>query len=678
MKKFSHEILSVVLELILILLPFGNFSILRAESFKDVECGILAKISKEEFAGLYIPKNTSVNRIRAADFLKGRTHSGAIEAAIASSKLSGTFTVIVLDSQDWIIDRAILLPSNTELVISGCKLKLADGVFDNIIRVAGIKPNPQDPNGSCLSLEPVENIKITGLNGAIIEGADNPYTAANPKTGVVEKWVGDFFGWRTVGILISMTQHYEISGFTMQKTHCWAISQDWGCKYGYLHDIVFDTHVKNGDGIDFRNGCSYCLVENISGTTSDDTVACTALSSSVASVNSKYIWPMQSMGYACKDAGADADIHDIVIRNIRTSGKCHGVICLATSPTVYNIAIEDVCEETTSAREACVKIYTGYGTGYKKGNLRNIVVNNVVSRGAKYAVMVKAGVKDVWFNNIRQLKNDAPVYCFSGESENLRITNSETPATGGMFKTATCGGSYPRHLQGICVDDKGSIYWSFTDVLVKTDYDGHIMKNISVASHHGDLCYRDGKVYVAVNLRKFNNPSGTAADSWVYVYNADDLSEISRHKVPEAIYGAGGIACQGKSFMVVGGLPTGVEENYAYEYDPDFKFVKQHVIKSGYTLLGIQTVARSNGHWWFGCYGKPKVLLKTDEKFNLVGKYTFDCSLGIVGLSDGSFLVARGVTLADKKRSGILFPAVADNEKGLISRDPGFHIPISK
>ena len=396
-----------------------NAASVAGESGIDVESGALAKLSTADFVRRYIPNHSSAKRIRAVDFIKGRTHSEAIESAIASARHSGSSAVIVLDTQDWIIDRAILLPSNTELEINACKLKLADGVFDNIVRVEGIKPNPQDPNGVCLTVEPVENIKITGLHGAIIEGANLPHTAANPQTGIVEKWVGDFFGWRTVGLLIAATQHYEISGFAMQKTHGWAISQEWGCKYGYLHDIVFDTHVKNGDGIDFRNGCSDCLVENISGTTSDDSVACTALDSSVAAANPNYIWPMQALGYAHNSS--DADTHDIVIRNIRTSGSHHGVICLATSPKVYNISIENVVEESASTREACVKIYTGYGRNYTKGNLRNIVVDHVVSLGAKSAVMVRADVKDVLFHNITQLNKDGAVHSFSGNSENLRI-----------------------------------------------------------------------------------------------------------------------------------------------------------------------------------------------------------------------------------------------------------------
>ncbi len=379
---------------------------------------------------------------------------------------------------------------------------------------------------------------------------------------------------------------------------------------------------------------------------------------------------MQAMGKDYR-SGADADIHDIVIKNINTTGRHHGVICLATSPKVCNIMVENVREEIPSSREACVKIYTGYGTGYEKGNLRNIVVNNVVSLGAKYAVMVKAGVRNVLFKNIRQMRKDGTVYSFAGESENLRIESSDSPQAD-MFKTVTCEGSYAKHLQGICLDGKGSIFWSFTDVLVKTDGDGRVQKKVPVASHHGDLCYRDGRIYVAVNLGKFNVAGGTAADSWVYVYDADDLSVIVRHKLPEVIYGAGGMAYRDRNFMVVGGLPKGVEENYVYEYDPDFRFVEKHIINSGYTLMGIQTVTFSGGQWWFGCYGKPKVLLKTDEHFKLTGKYTFDCSLGITGLPDGNLLVARGLKLPDKKLSGRIFMARPDQENGLIPCDPAF------
>jgi len=135
------------------------------------------------------------------------------------------------------------------------------------------------------------------------------------------------------------------------------------------------------------------------------------------------------------------------------------------------------------------------------------------------------------------------------------------PATAGdgLFKNITCEGTYSKHLQGICTDDKDSIFWCFTDVLVKTDQEGRVVKKIPVASHHGDLCHHDGKVYVAVNLGQFNSPDGKA-NSWVYVYRAADLSEVARHRTPEVIYGAGGMAYHDRRFIVIGGLPIGVEE----------------------------------------------------------------------------------------------------------------------
>jgi len=399
----------------------GAASVGRPSAASEGVCaGELADLSSAEFAGRCIPEHAPCSSVRAADFLPGRTASEAIEAAIAAAQDSGAPATIVLDAQDWLIDRAVLLPSRTELVIDGCTLKLADGVFDNVIRPAGIRPDPANPYGVCSAVEPTEDIRITGRNGAVIEGADRPYTAANPKTGVVEPWLGDYFGWRTVGIQLSRVTRYEVSGFTMRKTHCWAISQEQ-CSHGYLHDIVFDTAVKNGDGIDFRNGCSFCLVDSITGTTSDDTVACTALNGTYVTPESKYVYPMQPMGLEFE--GDAADIHDIAIRNIRTGGKHHAVICLATSPEVYNIAIEGVIEEAPSERESCVRIYTGYGSGYRKGNLSNISVSNVVSSGARYAVIVKADVRDVRLTGIRQLNPAGATHLFEGESENLEISD---------------------------------------------------------------------------------------------------------------------------------------------------------------------------------------------------------------------------------------------------------------
>lgn len=245
----------------------------------------------------------------------------------------------------------------------------------------------------------------------------------------------------------------------------------------------------------------------------------------------------------------------------------------------------------------------------------------------------------------------------------LAFAGDDVPAT--PFRPVDCPGVYKQHLQGICTNDRDAIYWSFTTELVKTDASGALLKKIPVGSHHGDLCHHDGKIYVAVNFGKFNDPAGNA-DSWVYVYDAADLSLVAKHKTPEVIHGAGGIAYHDGRFIVVGGLPLGVKENYLYEYDDDLRFVKKHVVDSGYTRLGIQTVTFWDGHWWCGCYGTE--LLKLDEAFRMVGKYDFDCAVGVAGIAQGTFLIARGPCSKETGCVGKVLVAGADADHGMVIR----------
>lgn len=250
---------------------------------------------------------------------------------------------------------------------------------------------------------------------------------------------------------------------------------------------------------------------------------------------------------------------------------------------------------------------------------------------------------------------------------------NEGGAPGADFSPVTCEGSYQHHLQGVCTDGKDAIYWCFTTKLVKTDRSGKRVKEVEVANHHGDPCYQEGRVYVAVNLGKFNDPQGNA-DSWVYVYDGSDLELLTKHKTPEVFYGAGGISFHDGKFQVVGGLPDDVAENYVYEYDTDFTFIKKHTLASEHTNLGIQTATFADGAWWFGCYGRPALesaastppaLLRANVPMKRVERFVFDCSLGIMPAGDGKFLVARGGRTKDNRHTGRLVPATDDKELGL-------------
>jgi hypothetical protein len=222
-----------------------------------------------------------------------------------------------------------------------------------------------------------------------------------------------------------------------------------------------------------------------------------------------------------------------------------------------------------------------------------------------------------------------------------------------------CEGQYEGHLQGIATDGE-AIYWSFTTVIVKTDLDGEILARVEGPYHHGDLCYHDGRVYVAWS-NQFNKPD---SDSKVYVYDAEDLELLEIHEVPEVTYGAGGMDVQDGHFFVIGGLPHEIDENYVYEYDAEFNHVQTHVIPSGHTHLGIQTACFYDDQWWFGCYvkdGNPGLLI-CDADLNLLSTHAVQPSIGLIGWGEGRFLMGKHFGEAYHAKA---IPMVADEERGL-------------
>lgn len=233
------------------------------------------------------------------------------------------------------------------------------------------------------------------------------------------------------------------------------------------------------------------------------------------------------------------------------------------------------------------------------------------------------------------------------------------------FKPVVCEGSYPRHLQGICTNGKDALYWSWTTTIVKTDTDGHILKKVPAPSHQGDLCFHDGRLYVAVNLGKFNAPAGKA-DSWVYVYDGETLDLLSKHAVPDLVHGAGGMAFHDGHFIIIGGLPPGTPENYVYLYNTDFKLLKKHVLASGYTLMGIQTIEHADGAWWFGCYGQPQVLLRADENFKFTGRWEFPAAVGMASVASNQVLVAENTVAKDRSNNARIRLARIEENKGRV------------
>lgn len=354
-----------------------------------------------------------------ADYRTGRSDDEAIRLCMEERKKAAAARV-VFSGADYRITRSVLLPSNTTAVIDGCTVKLADGAFDTLFRGDNLVLDEADPYGYPLEILPIENVRILGRNGGKIEGCDVNPRILNYVKGVEEEVFGDFWGWRTLNISLSRCDGFEVAGLTMEKSRCWTMSFDM-CRNGYIHDIVVNSNVKNGDCIDFRSGCHDCRVENITGYTGDDTVACTALRAGRGKVPAPsgvypgeyYLYPMEPTGFYDNRSGEDRNISRIRIRNLETGGKHHGVICLAANGCkVHDVTVENVREVPMdgpdSWRQATVKIYTGYGSGYTRGDIHDITVSDIRTTYAQYSVFCNAEVENVLLRNITA-ENDAPM-----------------------------------------------------------------------------------------------------------------------------------------------------------------------------------------------------------------------------------------------------------------------------
>ena len=349
-----------------------------------------------------------MDAVYVKDFIKnGLSDSEVIKACLCNWKTGS----IIFDGKNWKIDEAVLLSSGMTVIIDGCSIIQKDGMFDNVFRGGNLIVDPNDEYGFPLRVDPIQNVKILGKNGAKILGPEKNKRGWHPVLNEEQDMTGDFWGWRTLQICLSRCDGLEVGGFAMERTRCWAISFDL-CSNGYVHDIDFDTYVKNGDGINLRVGCHHFKIENITGITSDDTVACTALKPRVNYPCKNYLYTLVPAA-AITPEDSDLrlfDIHDVEISKIyaghRTGSGCQPSLLTADGIHIHDIAIRDIgeMEGETPPPYGCVNIYTGhgYGEGYAPGDFYNITVEGVTAKTSSCAVRCNAKVKNVVFSNIVQ------------------------------------------------------------------------------------------------------------------------------------------------------------------------------------------------------------------------------------------------------------------------------------
>ena len=367
-------------------------------------------------------------------------------------QISGGNAIATLEERDiWLIDSAMLVPGGVHLIIDNTTVKLSNLCRDNMIRSANCWEN-------CGTVEPLKNIRITGIGTAVLEGADIPRATGDggkplARPGFVPKGPVSFGSdagkageyqkgdWRNIGILLAKVSNFSIENLTIRDSHCWAISLEY-CTNGKVRDIQFDSGngkkingkwelFRNQDGLDLRRGCRDILIENITGHSGDDLIALTAIPSKPRPAGTGN----STMMLGGDEKVSDGDVCNITIRNVRgyCAGGHHIVRFLNTlGVKMYNIILDGVIDTSPSghSNRATVKIgdkNRNWGGVTPLGDTYGFHISNIHSR-SKSAVLIAGSLQDSTISNVINFnaENPNPIDCTSGRQylKNVVITSN--------------------------------------------------------------------------------------------------------------------------------------------------------------------------------------------------------------------------------------------------------------
>lgn len=429
-----------------------------------------------------------VDGMRTVNDYQGNTDSDVIENALRN--LDGRTLVIPsrvssVESERhyWLLDRAILLPSDITVVLQNCKIKLSDKCRDNFFRSANCGLNINDP-------KPLRNIHIRGEGLCILEGADHPRATGDETKKlkcpcphlpedvcVMADWVpenrrvsgklefmdihGYSYGtdagkeeesqygdWRNIGILFANVQDFSIENLKIVDAHGWAISLE-ECNHGRIERIEFDmcmskqidgvcSNIENQDGIDVRNGCNNIIISDITGGTGDDVIALTAIAC-------PQYYPGGSLRYTHVMHSdwnrRGRDIQNIIIKNISAyckSGICSLIRLLPAYASIRNIIINGIVDIAPLGSHKCCTLLFGeidgaYGKN-EPGSISGITVSNVIS-GGNGVVDVRGYLCNSSFSNIINCNTEYAVFNIFRENGVMNTAvSSITSASGKTWR----------------------------------------------------------------------------------------------------------------------------------------------------------------------------------------------------------------------------------------------------
>lgn len=325
--------------------------------------------------------------------LYGADDSATIQNAIAEAERNGYRKVVIprynarMDRNEWRIARCIRIPDHFTVILDNCYMVQETGVFQHMFANSRF----DDLEFITKAENEQQDITLLGRGNVVLDGGvhNRLLEKTSGKFGMPTIWENQMLFWVNVNGL-------HVENLHVENQRWWAMAHVF-CRNVKLKNLDFFAipHVPTMDGVDMRTGCHHFEIENITGRTGDDVVACTAMSGW-----GETHWKVQ---------GKETDIHDIKIRNIKAD--CNTCYCLRIlnhdGHKIYNIdadTIMDASDYATKHRSG-----TALGIGHtlyarvsqnQPGDTYNIHARNITSR-SENAVMCCNALKDSVISNVK-------------------------------------------------------------------------------------------------------------------------------------------------------------------------------------------------------------------------------------------------------------------------------------
>lgn len=285
----------------------------------------------------------------------------------------------------WDVEKAVRVPSNMTIVFLHAYLKIADFSYENMFT----NSRAYESEGRCIAHEE-HDLTFTGIGDAVLDGGLH--------NGLLEKNC-NLYGFPdkrlNATVLFNNVRNLVLENFQFRQSR-WYGTYFIHCDTCRISNIDFDfwEDSTNRDGVDIRSGCHNFLVENITGTTGDDTVALNNLGND--GNDGRYV------------EGKDPDTLNMVIRNVKSdAGRWFNVRLLCQDRHLeQNFTIDTVMDVSEPENQKSVNAVVMIGSHeyfYKipgeLGDLAHLSIRDVYSRCPR-AVSFGGCVEDVAVSNI--------------------------------------------------------------------------------------------------------------------------------------------------------------------------------------------------------------------------------------------------------------------------------------